>query len=259
MNLVATHYNCTSPMDYISHHALHSHIPIHHYTNHTAVTLHSLALIVSPHLHLIHSHTFKQHSHMHSPRSLVLPRLTFWAFPLYLSRFMGFPVPSSPCLVCMRVRMCEQVSVGACDWGKFAPAESHHHWAISVPVTLSLLSDPCSLRSTFRRRFWFLVSAIPEPCCFPGLRSPETRLPIASLRYPPQPLRKLSFCLRKAPFLPTGSSASALRKAPFSFSLCILLVINSLFPQLNPPSSLWQKDLTQSSWIQRRLVVCRNC
>ncbi len=83
MNLVATHYNCTSPMDYISHHALHSHIPIHHYTNHTAVTIHSLALIVSPHLHLIHSHTFKQHSHMHSPQSLVLPRLTFWAFPLY--------------------------------------------------------------------------------------------------------------------------------------------------------------------------------
>ncbi len=83
MNLVATHYNCTSPMDYISHHALHSHIPIHHYTNHTAVTIHSLALIVSPHLHLIHTHRFKQHSHMHSPRSLVLPRLTFWAFPLY--------------------------------------------------------------------------------------------------------------------------------------------------------------------------------
>ncbi len=73
MNLVATHYNCTSPMDYISHHALHSHIPIHHYINHTAVTIHSLALIVSPHLHLIHTHTFKQHSHMHSPRSLVLP------------------------------------------------------------------------------------------------------------------------------------------------------------------------------------------
>ncbi len=72
MNLVATHYNCTSPMDYISHHALHSHIPIHHYTNHTAVTIHSLALIVSPHLHVIHSHTFKQHSHMHSRRSLVL-------------------------------------------------------------------------------------------------------------------------------------------------------------------------------------------
>ncbi len=77
MNLVATHSNCTSPMDYISHHALHSHIPIHHYTHHTAVTIHSLVLIVSPHLHLIHSHTFKQHSHMHSLRSLVLPWLTF--------------------------------------------------------------------------------------------------------------------------------------------------------------------------------------
>ncbi len=58
MNLVATHYNCTSPMDYISHHALHSHIPIHHYTNHTAVTIHSSTLIVSPHLHLIHTHIF---------------------------------------------------------------------------------------------------------------------------------------------------------------------------------------------------------
>ncbi len=50
-------------MDYISHHALHSHIPVHHYTNHTAVTIHSLVLIVSPHLHLIHSfqHLSGQH------------------------------------------------------------------------------------------------------------------------------------------------------------------------------------------------------
>ncbi len=72
-------------MDYNSHHSLHynTHIPIQHCTNHTAVTNHSLTLIVSPHLHLIHTHTFKQHSYMHSPRSLVLPRLTFWAFPLY--------------------------------------------------------------------------------------------------------------------------------------------------------------------------------
>ncbi len=57
MNLVTTHYNCTSPMDYISHHALHTHIPVHHYTNHTAVTIHSSTLIASPHLHLIHSLT----------------------------------------------------------------------------------------------------------------------------------------------------------------------------------------------------------
>ncbi len=82
MNLVATHSNCTSPMDYISHHALHSHIPVHHYTHHTAVTIHSLVLIVSPHLHLIHSHTFKQHSHMHSLRSLVCPGYISERFPL---------------------------------------------------------------------------------------------------------------------------------------------------------------------------------
>ncbi len=91
MNLVATHYNCTSPMDYISHHALHSHIPIHHYTNHTAVTIHSLALIVSP--HLIHTHTFKQHSHMHSPRSLVFPGWHSERFPCIL-----FPCVYLDCL-----------------------------------------------------------------------------------------------------------------------------------------------------------------
>ncbi len=77
MNLVATHSNCTSPMDYISHHALHSHIPVHHYTNHTAVTIHSFALIASPHLHLIHPLTYKQHTYTHPLRSLVFPWLTF--------------------------------------------------------------------------------------------------------------------------------------------------------------------------------------
>ncbi len=124
----------------------------------------------------------------------------------------GFPVPSSPCLVCERVRMCEQVSVGVCDWGWFAPAESHHRWAISVPVTLSPLSDPCSvcgrrLRSVLVPRF-LSPAASWTPIAGPWL-------PIASLRYPPLPYGKLRFCLRKAPLLPTESSASALRKAPF--------------------------------------------
>ncbi len=86
MNLVATHHNCTSPWDYISHHALHTHIPVHHYTHYTAVTIHSLVLIASPHLHLIPTLTFKQHSHMHSLRSLVSPWLHFRAFfPVCLS------------------------------------------------------------------------------------------------------------------------------------------------------------------------------
>ncbi len=106
-NLVATHhYSCTSPMDYNSHHSLHydTHIPIHHCTNHTAVINHSLTLIVSPHLHLIHTHTYKQHTSLHSPRSLVLPRLTFLSVsPVFC--FPGLPIHSDrllpafwPCL-----------------------------------------------------------------------------------------------------------------------------------------------------------------
>ncbi len=99
-------------MDYISHHALHSHIPIHHYTNHTAVTIHSLVLIVSPHLHLIHSHTFKQYSHMHSPRSLVLAPadiserysscdLCVW--PRTARPWNSEPVTSTPAWYCLRL------------------------------------------------------------------------------------------------------------------------------------------------------------
>ncbi len=86
---LAPHYSCTSPMDCISHHSLHSHIPIHHYTNHTAVTNHSLALIVSPQLHLIHTHTFKQHSYMHmhsalTAKSCSCPGWHFWALFILL-------------------------------------------------------------------------------------------------------------------------------------------------------------------------------
>ncbi len=114
----------------------------------------------------------------------------------------GFPVPSSPCLVCVRVRMCEQVSVGVCDWGWFAPAESHHRWAISVPVTLSPLSDPCSvcgrrLRSVLVPRFlspaasWTPITGPLAAHCFPALPASA---------------------LRRAPFLPTESSASAYGK-----------------------------------------------
>ncbi len=123
------------------------------------------------------------------------------------------------CLVCVRVRMCEQVSVGVCDWGWFAPAESHHRWAISVPVTLSPLSDPCScLRSSFTVRSG---SAIPEPCCF--LDSDRRTLaahcfpalPASALRKAPHlPTESSVSALRKAPHLPTESSVSALRKAP---------------------------------------------
>ncbi len=84
---LSPHYNCTSPMDYNSHHSLHynAHIPIHHCTNHTAVTSHSLALIVLPHLHLIHSPTYKQHTSLHTLRSLVLA-------PADISERLPFPL-----------------------------------------------------------------------------------------------------------------------------------------------------------------------
>ncbi len=77
MNLVATHYNCTSPMDYISHHALHPHIPIHHYTNSHSCHLSLINPVVLPHLPSF------THPHISSPlpytrcEVLFLPRLTF--------------------------------------------------------------------------------------------------------------------------------------------------------------------------------------
>ncbi len=76
MNLVPTHSNCTSPMDYISHHALHSHIPVHHYTNHTAVTIHS-SLWLPHHTCTSFSHSHKA-AHKHSPSAKsCFPLVTF--------------------------------------------------------------------------------------------------------------------------------------------------------------------------------------
>ncbi len=162
----------------------------------------------------------------------------------------GFPVPSSPCLVCVRVRMCEQVSVGVCDLRLIRSSWASLPWAISGPVTLSPLSDPCGVCSV-----WSVCGRRLRSVPVPRFLSPAASwtpiagpwLPIASLRYPPQPYGKLRFCLRKAPRLPTeapplpyGSSASALRKAPFSSRCVLLLVINSLFRNWILPSSLWQ-------------------
>ncbi len=101
-------------MDYNSHHSLHynTHISIQHCTNHTAVTNHSLTLIVSPHLHLIHTHTYKQHTSLHSPQSLVLPWLTFWVFPCILFPWTAYMtlticcLPSWPCLPCDILSVC---------------------------------------------------------------------------------------------------------------------------------------------------------
>ncbi len=59
----------------------------HHCTNHTAVTYHSFALIVSPHLHLIHTPRYKQHTSMHTFLS-VIPVLGFLLPTWTVSPFM---------------------------------------------------------------------------------------------------------------------------------------------------------------------------
>ncbi len=72
------------------------------------------------------SGVWPQH-HLHSkyePNTLLV-RASVGKCREYLSRFMGSR--SLPRLVlCVCVRVCEQVSVGVCDWGWFAPAESHY-------------------------------------------------------------------------------------------------------------------------------------
>ncbi len=58
--------------------------------------IHSLVLIVSPHLHLILTLTYKQHTYTHPLRSLVFPWLTFPSgFPSLSSRVLpGLLTPS---------------------------------------------------------------------------------------------------------------------------------------------------------------------
>ncbi len=83
MNLVATHYiSCTTLQLHITYGLhlpsctalTHSHPPLHQsHSCHQSL----LTLIVSPHLHLILTHTFKQHISFQHCEVLFLPRLTF--------------------------------------------------------------------------------------------------------------------------------------------------------------------------------------
>ncbi len=109
MNLVPTHSNCTSPMDYISHHALHSHIPVHHYTNHTAVTIHSSLWL--PH----HTCTSFSHSHKSSTQTLTQCEVLF--SPGYISE-------RSPILLlslCFTPGLPDLGSLNLCLWPRLLP------------------------------------------------------------------------------------------------------------------------------------------
>ncbi len=150
---------------------------------------------------------------------------------------------------------------------------------------LSFVRSLQCLRSSFTVRSG---SAIPEPCCFldsdrqtfgcPLLPCATRLCPTESsvsaygkLRFclreaPPLPYGKLRFCLRKAPPLPYGKLRFCLRKAPplptkssCLVSRCVFTSCNKLsFPQLNPPVFIVTEGFDQSSWIQRRLAVCKN-
>ncbi len=132
-----------------------------------------------------------------------------------LSRFMG-----SRSHLHRVMSVCVCVSVSRCLWVCVIEVDSLQLRVITVGLYQFLSrSLPCQILAVFAvdvyGPFWFLVprflspaflDSIPEPCCLPGLRSPETRLPIVSLRYPPLPK---SFTLVSL--------------------IVLLLVINSLF------------------------------
>ncbi len=93
-----------------------THIPIHHCTNHTAVTNHSLALIVSPHLHLIHTHTHISSTLPCTHREVLFsPVWHFGAFTLSVFPVVTWTVlttlticclPFWPCLPCDILSVC---------------------------------------------------------------------------------------------------------------------------------------------------------
>ncbi len=76
---------------------------------------------------------------------------------------------------------------------------------------------------------WTPIAGDSSAHCFPALpASAPTESSVSAYG-------KLRFRLRKAPPLPYGSSASAYGKLRLVSRCVLLLVINSLFPQLNPP------------------------
>ncbi len=125
MNLVPTHSNCTSPMDYISHHALHSHIPVHHYTNHTAVTIHSSLWLPHhtctsfSHSHKSSTQTLTQCEVLFSPgyiseRSPIHPAISVWPRTARPWNSEPVPVTSTSAWYCLRLCFASDIPVFAC-------------------------------------------------------------------------------------------------------------------------------------------------
>ncbi len=96
-------------MDYISHHALHSHIPVHHYTNHTAVTIHSSLWL--PH----HTCTSFTHSHKSSTQTLTQCEVLF--SPGYISERS----PIHPAISVFHPGLPDLGSLNLCLWPRLLP------------------------------------------------------------------------------------------------------------------------------------------
>ncbi len=122
--------------------------------------------------------------------------------------------------------VCVCVCVSRCLWVCVIEANSLQLRVITIGLYQFLSRSPsCQILAVCGRRLrgvsgsWF--PRFLSPAAF--LDSDRRRLvcPLLPCATCLSPYGKLRFCLRKAPPLPYGSSASALRKAPFSFSLCI--------------------------------------
>ncbi len=151
--------------------------------------------------------------------------------------------------------VCVCVCVSRCLWVCVIEANSLQLRVITIGLYQFLSRSPsCQILAVCGRRLrgvsgsWF--PRFLSPAAF--LDSDRRRLvcPLLPCATRLSPYGKIRFCLRKAPLLPTESSASAygkLRLCPTEappppygklrlVSHCVLLlVINSLFPQLNPP------------------------
>ncbi len=180
----------------------------------------------------------------------------------HLSRFMGSR--SHPHRVL-------SVCVSRCLWVCVIEANSLQLRVITIGLYQFLSRSPsCQILAVCGRRLrgvsgsWF--PRFLSPAAF--LDSDRRRLvcPLLPCATRLSPYGKLRFCLRKAAsaygklrFCPTEAPPPPYGKLRLVSRCVLLLVINSLFPQLNPPVFIVTEGSDQSSWIQRRLVVCRNC
>ncbi len=136
--------------------------------------------------------------------------------------------------------VCVCVCVSRCLWVCVIEANSLQLRVITIGLYQFLSRSPsCQILAVCGRRLrgvsgsWF--PRFLSPAAF--LDSDRRRLvcPLLPCATRLSPYGKLRFCLRKAPLLPTEAPPPPYGKLRLVSHCVLLLVINSLFPQLNPP------------------------